>query len=35
MTTANQRIEVRGSDFFTFRKGKIVKKDSHWKIRQP
>jgi ketosteroid isomerase-like protein len=28
-------IEVRGCDFFTFRDGKIVKKDSYWKIREP
>jgi ketosteroid isomerase-like protein len=27
-------IEVRGCDFFTFRNGKIVKKDSYWKIRE-
>jgi ketosteroid isomerase-like protein len=29
------RIEVRGCDLFTFRHGKIVKKDSYWKIREP
>jgi ketosteroid isomerase-like protein len=29
-----ERIEVRGCDFFTFRSGKIVKKDSFWKIRE-
>jgi len=29
-----ERIEVRGCDFYTFRKGKVVKKDSFWKIRQ-
>ena len=33
-STANERIEVRGCDFYTFRNGKIVKKDSYWKIRQ-
>lgn len=27
-------IEVRGCDFFSFRDGKIVKKDSYWKIRE-
>jgi ketosteroid isomerase-like protein len=33
-TAANgERIEVRGCDFFTFKDGKIVKKDSYWKIR--
>lgn len=25
-------IEVRGCDFYTFRDGKVVKKDSFWKI---
>lgn len=25
-------IEVRGCDFYTFRDGKVVKKDSYWKI---
>ena len=29
-----QPIEVRGGDIFTFRNGKIVKKDSYWKIRE-
>jgi ketosteroid isomerase-like protein len=33
-STANEKIEVRGCDFYTFRNGKIVKKDSFWKIRQ-
>jgi ketosteroid isomerase-like protein len=32
-TTTGQRIEVRGCDLWTFRDGKIVKKDSFWKIR--
>lgn len=27
-----QRIEVRGCDLWTFRDGKVVKKDSFWKI---
>ena len=27
-----QRIEVRGCDFYTFRDGKVVRKDSYWKI---
>jgi ketosteroid isomerase-like protein len=31
---SGQPIEVRGCDFFTFRNGKIVKKDSYWKIRE-
>jgi ketosteroid isomerase-like protein len=34
-TTSGERIEVRGCDFYTFRDGKIVKKDSFWKIRAP
>jgi ketosteroid isomerase-like protein len=32
-TTAGQAIEVRGCDLWTIRDGKIVKKDSFWKIR--
>jgi ketosteroid isomerase-like protein len=28
-------IEVKGCDFYTFNGGKVVKKDSYWKIRQP
>jgi ketosteroid isomerase-like protein len=32
-TTAGERLEVRGCDLWTFRDGKIVKKDSFWKIR--
>jgi ketosteroid isomerase-like protein len=32
-STAGQRIEVRGCDLWTFRGGKVVKKDSFWKIR--
>jgi ketosteroid isomerase-like protein len=32
-TTAGQRIEVRGCDLWTFRDGKVAKKDSFWKIR--
>jgi hypothetical protein len=26
------QIEVNGCDFYTFRDGKITKKDSYWKI---
>ena len=26
------RTEVRGCDFYTFRAGKVVRKDSYWKI---
>jgi ketosteroid isomerase-like protein len=32
-TTAGQRIEVRGCDLWTFRDGRVVTKDSYWKIR--
>jgi ketosteroid isomerase-like protein len=32
-TTDGEKIEVRGCDLWTFRDGKIVKKDSYWKIR--
>ena len=32
-TPQAQRIEVRGCDLWTFRDGKIAKKDSYWKIR--
>lgn len=34
-TTSGERIEVRGCDLWTFRDGKVVKKDSYWKIRTP
>lgn len=27
-----KRTEVRGCDFYTFRDGKVVRKDSYWKI---
>jgi len=32
-TTAGERVEVRGCDLWTFRDGRVVKKDSYWKIR--
>jgi ketosteroid isomerase-like protein len=32
-TTEGQRIEVRGCDLWAFRDGRVVKKDSFWKIR--
>lgn len=32
-TAAGERIEVRGCDLWTFRDGKVVIKDSYWKIR--
>jgi ketosteroid isomerase-like protein len=33
-TTEGQRIEIRGCDLWTFRDGKVMKKDSYWKIRK-
>jgi hypothetical protein len=27
-----QRVKVRGCDFYTFQDGKVVRKDSYWKI---
>ena len=32
-TTEGETLEVRGCDLWTFRDGKVVKKDSFWKIR--
>jgi ketosteroid isomerase-like protein len=34
-TLAGDRIEVRGCDLWTFRDGKVVVKDSYWKISTP
>jgi ketosteroid isomerase-like protein len=31
-TTSGARVEVRGCDLWQFRDGKIVRKDSYWKI---
>lgn len=31
-TRAGTRTEVRGCDFYTFRDGKVIRKDSYWKI---
>lgn len=33
-TIDGQRIEVRGCDLWTFSGGRVVKKDSYWKIRE-
>jgi ketosteroid isomerase-like protein len=33
-SVSGEPIEVRGCDFYMFRAGKIVKKDSYWKIRE-
>ena len=32
-TRDGEAIEVRGCDLWTFRDGRIVRKDSYWKIR--
>jgi ketosteroid isomerase-like protein len=34
-TTQGQRLKVRGCDLLEFRNGKIVRKDSYWKIVEP
>ncbi len=31
-TGAGVRVEVRGCDFYRFRDGKVIHKDSYWKI---
>jgi len=31
-STTGQKIRVRGCDLFQFRDGKVVRKDSYWKI---
>lgn len=31
-TSEGVRQEVRGCDFYTFRQGKVIRKDSYWKI---
>ena len=31
-TRAGAKVEVRGCDFYTFRDGKVIRKDSYWKI---
>jgi len=31
-TTAGQNVRVQGCDLFQFRDGKVVRKDSYWKI---
>jgi steroid delta-isomerase-like uncharacterized protein len=33
--TTGKPIEVRGCDFYEFRDGKVVRKDSYWKIVDP
>jgi steroid delta-isomerase-like uncharacterized protein len=34
-TRDGQKIRVRGCDLFQFRDGKIIRKDSYWKIVEP
>jgi ketosteroid isomerase-like protein len=31
-TTDGERLELRGCDLWTFRDGKVLKKDSYWKL---
>lgn len=31
-TVTGQKIDLQGCDFFSFRDGKVTKKDSYWKI---
>jgi ketosteroid isomerase-like protein len=31
-TREGERKEVRGCDFYTLRDGKVIRKDSYWKI---
>jgi steroid delta-isomerase-like uncharacterized protein len=31
-TREGKKLEVRGCDFYTFRNGKVTRKDSYWKI---
>jgi steroid delta-isomerase-like uncharacterized protein len=31
-TREGKKVEVRGCDFYTFRDGKVIAKDSYWKI---
>jgi ketosteroid isomerase-like protein len=33
--TDGRRIEIRGCDLWTLREGRVVRKDSYWKIREP
>jgi ketosteroid isomerase-like protein len=34
-TTDGERLELRGCDLWTFRDGKVTRKDSYWKIVDP
>jgi ketosteroid isomerase-like protein len=35
IAATGERIEVHGCDFYDFRDGKVVKKDSYWKLVEP
>jgi ketosteroid isomerase-like protein len=32
VTAAGEKIRARGCDFYSFRNGKVTRKDSYWKI---
>jgi ketosteroid isomerase-like protein len=34
-TRAGHKVEVRGCDHYEFRGGKVIRKDSYWKIVEP
>jgi len=34
-TTSGQSLRVHGCDLWTFRDGKVIRKDSYWKIVEP
>ena len=34
-TPSGEKICVRGCDFYTFKDGKVQRKDSYWKIVEP
>jgi ketosteroid isomerase-like protein len=33
-TPDGERLELRGCDLWTFRGGKVIRKDSYWKLRE-
>ncbi len=33
-TLDGERLELRGCDLWTFRGGKVIRKDSYWKLRE-
>lgn len=34
-TLTGEKLRVRGCDFYTFRSGFVIRKDSYWKIVEP